>query len=353
MNKLRTLYLGYDINTVMLINNNKDFKLIGIAVLPELLEYSSLRFGNYIFKMVYLLHIHKKHYLLQRMLCIFLVLISWNLSRIYNKYLQYLLLIIRNNIPVYYQNDISSDLNIDIIIVNNWWKISSELLALPKYGCINMHPSKLPMYRGSVPTLWALKNNDSKSAVSFFILDEKIDNGMIISQYDFPISPEDNSIDIEYKIEKIVIEHMLSDILKYVSGSIIPFSQNLSESSYTAKYYDYMVIDFSMEKCIDIINKILLYPFLNPIDICFFRYRRKKIYVRNGCLSQLLLYPGEVVVAKNYIHIGCKDNISIKFKLFVDINFFDSIYLIINSNDNYRTTNYCHKYGRTSSRFNS
>ena len=57
-----------------------------------------------------------------------------------------------------------------------------DLLNIAKYGCINLHTSLLPKYRGLMPSFWALKNNEKYSGVSVFYVDEGIDSGPIIEQ---------------------------------------------------------------------------------------------------------------------------------------------------------------------------
>ena len=66
-----------------------------------------------------------------------------------------------------------------------------EILAVPKYGFINIHPSLLPKYRGPTPIQTAILNGDEKTGVSLFLIDEKMDHGPILAQreLEFPISP--------------------------------------------------------------------------------------------------------------------------------------------------------------------
>ena len=66
-----------------------------------------------------------------------------------------------------------------------------EILAVPKYGFINIHPSLLPKYRGPTPIQNAILNGDEKTGVSLFLIDEKMDHGPILAkrELEFPISP--------------------------------------------------------------------------------------------------------------------------------------------------------------------
>jgi len=76
----------------------------------------------------------------------------------------------------------------DIIVTAAYGQIlSDDFLAIPKRGTINIHPSKLPKYRGAIPVAAALLNNDSHTAISVLFTVRKLDAGNIIVQQDYPI----------------------------------------------------------------------------------------------------------------------------------------------------------------------
>lgn len=329
MNKIRVIYLGYDIETVYLINSNPQFELIGVACIQELLTTRGNIF-NYIFCYAYNLKIRERHFSLQIFLTYCLVVISPLLSQFNRRYIMYLKYLIRNHIPILCDDKSIVGHKSDIIIVNNWWKISNTLLNSPKYGCVNIHPSCLPKYRGSLPTLWSLKNKDNFSAVSFFLLDNKIDSGKILTQHQFNINLKDNALNIEVKIEQIVNDYLLNDILRYIKGEILPYEQGSIGVSYTAKYYEYMLIDFKTEMCADVLNKVMLYPYLNPIDLCYFYFKGHKIQVRNCKKYNMYLEPGAFLVKNGYIYAGCNNGSCVAFKLFKDINVRQSLCIISN-----------------------
>lgn len=70
--------------------------------------------------------------------------------------------------------------------------LNTEVLACPVRGCINVHPSLLPKYRGATPIESAIRAGDSETGVSIFYMDEGCDTGDIILQKTFPISPDDD-----------------------------------------------------------------------------------------------------------------------------------------------------------------
>lgn len=85
-----------------------------------------------------------------------------------------------------------SVLNPDLFVVASYGQIlSSKILKIPGLGAINIHPSLLPKYRGPSPIQTAILNGDKKTGVTFIKMDEEIDHGPIISQFEEPILDSD------------------------------------------------------------------------------------------------------------------------------------------------------------------
>ena len=134
MNRIKAFYLGYDIQSVILINSKSNFELIGVATIPELQEASSYNLADSIFRQTY--HLHKSNNISgirNNILCFIIGAISCFMSCIYRKYTPYLQYLLKHNIAVYDEEDINSLIGLDVLIVNNWWKISSDILDIPKF----------------------------------------------------------------------------------------------------------------------------------------------------------------------------------------------------------------------------
>jgi len=108
-------------------------------------------------------------------------------------------LALEENIPVFQPMRIRKDfeklknLDIDLIVTCAYGQIiPKEVLELPKYGCINVHASILPKYRGSAPIQWCLFNNDDVTGVTIMYMDEGMDTGDIIKIKEIPILESDN-----------------------------------------------------------------------------------------------------------------------------------------------------------------
>ncbi len=108
-------------------------------------------------------------------------------------------LALEENIPVFQPVRIRKDfeelkkLDIDLIVTCAYGQIiPKEVLDMPKYGCINVHASILPKYRGSAPIQWCLFNNDAVTGVTIMYMDEGMDTGDIIKIKEIPILESDN-----------------------------------------------------------------------------------------------------------------------------------------------------------------
>jgi methionyl-tRNA formyltransferase len=81
----------------------------------------------------------------------------------------------------------------DVIFVAGFpWRLPPELLALPRLGCINTHPSLLPRYRGPNPLYWQIMNDEKEGGLTIHRMDADFDTGPILVQRAFPIAPEDD-----------------------------------------------------------------------------------------------------------------------------------------------------------------
>lgn len=118
--------------------------------------------------------------------------------------------------------DILKNINPDVICVVAYGKIiPKEILEIPKYGCINVHPSLLPKYRGSAPIQWAILNGDKETGVTTMYLDEGMDSGDIILQTKTPIDKDETSGELWDRLSKIGAE-LLVETLEKIENKTAP-----------------------------------------------------------------------------------------------------------------------------------
>lgn len=125
-------------------------------------------------------------------------------------------LALEENIPVFQPMRIRKDFeklknfDIDLIVTCAYGQIiPKEVLDMPKYGCINVHASILPKYRGSAPIQWCLFNNDDVTGVTIMYMDEGMDTGDIIKIKEIPILDSDNVGTLHDKLSKLGCDLLL------------------------------------------------------------------------------------------------------------------------------------------------
>jgi len=91
----------------------------------------------------------------------------------------------------------------DLIIVVAFRKLPFEIFSIPKHGTINLHASLLPNYRGAAPINWCLINNEKKTGVTTFFINEKIDQGDILLKEEIIISDDDDYGSLYLKLSSI------------------------------------------------------------------------------------------------------------------------------------------------------
>ncbi len=260
-------------------------------------------------------------------------ILSSNLQIRYSAYLGY---IIKNNILIIDATDMNilekviHAYEIDIIVVNSWTILPQKIIDMPQFGAINVHPSRLPQYAGALPTLWALKNKDSSSAVSLIKLLPGVDDGPLLSQREFFISKNDNAIDIEHKVDDVLKKYLWNDLVEYIQKIKLPVPQS-GESSKTDKYMAYRQIKLEQEKAEDIVNKILLYPYIEPNLYAYAYIQGRRVHFKNAKLEKVIvLLPLVKFAVRGYfLYIQTVSGI-IRVCLFKDISISNSFFILRN-----------------------
>ncbi len=122
-------------------------------------------------------------------------------------------------------NDLSKIMP-EIIVVVAYGKIlSAQILRLPSHGCINVHASLLPKYRGAAPIQWAIINGEKKTGITTMLMDEGLDTGNILLQEETEISCDDNAETLGNKLAEIGASLLIRTIKGIKGGSIKPIPQ--------------------------------------------------------------------------------------------------------------------------------
>jgi len=143
--------------------------------------------------------------------------------------------------------ELLADLNPDAIIVVAYGKIlPKNIIELPKFGCINVHASLLPQYRGSAPIQWAVIDGQKQSGVTIMQMDEGIDTGDMLVTEKTEIGSDETSGELYDRLSQIGAKTLVNALEMIKNGEIAPQKQDDSLSTY-AKMLDKSLcrIDFS------------------------------------------------------------------------------------------------------------
>lgn len=122
----------------------------------------------------------------------------------------------------------------DLFILAAYGKIIPvTLLAIPRAGSLNVHPSLLPRWRGPAPIQYAILNGDSATGVSIMVMDEEIDHGPIVAQRSLPVAPDDTGETLEKKLGREGARLLLETIPLWLERSITPKEQDHAHATYT------------------------------------------------------------------------------------------------------------------------
>lgn len=122
----------------------------------------------------------------------------------------------------------------DAIIVASYGMIlPPAVLEIPRFGCINVHPSLLPAYRGATPIQQAIIDGAKKTGVSIMLLDQKMDHGPLLAQEKVKIDREDDIFSLNKKLVKIGAKLLIKTLPLYFSGKIKFVPQDHAQATFT------------------------------------------------------------------------------------------------------------------------
>ena len=194
--------------------------------------------------------------------------------------------------------------NIDLGIVVAYGQIlKKDILALPKFGWINIHYSLLPKLRGAAPIQRAIMNNENLTGISIMKMDEGLDTGPVCNQYPIHILDNENSEDLSKRLSNLASDKILENIDNILENRALFKDQDHSQSSYAKKIKKEEGKIFWQENNKKIIGKINgLYP--NPGGWFEFKGERYKIHK-----AELSVNTGKVgYVLSDNLEIGCGEN---------------------------------------------
>lgn len=192
---------------------------------------------------------------------------------------------------------------IDVIVVAQYGLlIPSRVLAFPTHGCINVHTSLLPKYRGGAPIRSALLAGETKTGVTIMLMDKGLDTGPILTQHELTVDPHDTHETLDVKLARLGATAIVETIPRFVSGDCVPQSQDESKATTCSQFSrDDGRVDWNKSNA-DIYN---MYRAFTPWPGIWTTHKGKRIKLLSVSPSQKKLAAGQVHIENDTIHVGC------------------------------------------------
>ena len=225
---------------------------------------------------------------------------------------------LKHEIPIYQPIKLKDDRDLieklkelkpDFIIVVAFGQIlTKEVLDIPKYGCINLHASLLPMYRGAAPLNWAIINGEKISGNTTMLMDVGLDTGDMILKDEVEI-PNNMTTGELHDILMVRGADLLVKSIEGISkGDIVPEKQG--NETFYAKMLDKNIANIDWNKSAEEIHNLV--RGLNPWPIAYTDYKneRMKIYETEVLKEKSNKEPGTIIdVSKNGVKVSCKEDV--------------------------------------------
>lgn len=184
----------------------------------------------------------------------------------------------------------------DFFVVVAYGKIlPKEILDMPKFGCINIHASLLPEYRGAAPIQWSIIDGKKKTGITTMLMDEGLDTGDILKQYELPISDNETGGSLFEKLALLGGEAIVDTIDNF--NNITPKKQGESTTGY-AKMISKSMGDIDFNKSAIEIERLI--RGMNPWPSAYTKYMGKVLKIWEAKVAENISELPNIKLNENY-----------------------------------------------------
>ena len=190
--------------------------------------------------------------------------------------------------------DILRNLSPDLVVVSAYGQIlPKEIIETPKMGCINVHPSLLPKYRGAAPMNWTIIRGETKTGVTIMLMDEGMDTGDILTQEETMIGPKETFGELHDRLADMGAKLLLKIVEMIISGTAKRKPQDPSGATYAPRFKKE---DGLIRWDTDVHQTVNLIRGLSPVPCAytFFKGKKLKVYSVQGEEIPIEVPPGTV-----------------------------------------------------------
>lgn len=190
-----------------------------------------------------------------------------------------------------------------IVVVGYGQLIPRAILDLPRLGCINVHASLLPKYRGAAPMQWAIANGETLTGVTTMRIEERLDAGDMLLRQEVRIGPEETTPELAARLAPIGAALLIETLRQLAANQIVPLKQKEEEATYAPllKREDGW-IDWT-RPATQIANRIRGFE---PWPGGYTSFRGKRLHLRKARPSDAAApRPGQISLADGHLRAGC------------------------------------------------
>ncbi len=219
---------------------------------------------------------------------------------------------LRNNLEVIEDlRAISPDL---ILVVAYGLILPAEIINLPKFGCINIHGSLLPRWRGAAPIERSILGGDSKGGITYMKMDEGLDTGPIMKLLPCPFYEDEDSESLEKKYQNLSQVELISFLRDVAEGRVKEVKQDSELATYAEKIEKQETEIFWEQEPAEHIERKIRALFPKYVAFTFFGDKRIKILNSTKATISHLLSPGELSAEGDALYVGCQNNQSLRLQ---------------------------------------
>ena len=198
----------------------------------------------------------------------------------------------------------------DIFVIAAFGQIlSEEILTMPPLGCVNIHASLLPAYRGAAPIQWAVINGEKESGVTIMRMEKGIDTGGMYAKKAVSLTHKETGASLHDKLMQAGAELIVEALPKIASGELAPIAQDDSKATHVGRL-DKSMGKIDWGKDADVLERLIRGLNSWPSAYTTFKGKTLKIWEADVVAQQGSSIPGTIeTVRKDSVDVACGSGI--------------------------------------------
>jgi methionyl-tRNA formyltransferase len=197
--------------------------------------------------------------------------------------------------------------NADVAVVLAYGRIlPKDVLSAPRLGCVNLHASLLPRYRGAAPIQWAIVKGEDVTGISLMQMDEGLDTGPVYSQHPLPILPDETALELGERLGALAAQVVREDLPRVADGTLVAVPQDPALATHAPPLEkSHGLIDWTRSSRVvhDLVRGLSPWPGAYT----FVRGKSMKVVRTQRVQGSVRLEPGQLYVERPRVLVGTGD----------------------------------------------